>query len=195
MEEFRKQQRARRRGDGGVARRAADEPVVYRPPERPTSRRRPVTCRTESRPLRYAERGAEPRHVPKDACENEAVRPRRRDGHERRDAHGTAAPRLAAVQASTAEFTELWHDLVGTLDVLAQCGLTHGDLSPYNVLVDETRCVLIDLPQVVDLVANPSGSDFLHRDCHNIAEFFARRGVLAADASTLALRLSGLALP
>ena len=93
MEEFRKQQRARRRGDGGVARRAADEPVVYRPPERPTSRRRPVTCRTESRPLRYAERGAEPRHVPKDACENEAVRPRRRDGHERRDAHGTAAPR------------------------------------------------------------------------------------------------------
>ena len=93
MEEFRKQQRARRRGDGGVARRAAGEPVVYRPPERPTSRRRPVTCRTESRPLRYAERGAEPRHVPKDACENEAVRPRRRDGHERRDAHGTAAPR------------------------------------------------------------------------------------------------------
>ncbi|MFN8198906.1 MAG: RIO1 family regulatory kinase/ATPase [Nakamurella multipartita] len=111
------------------------------------------------------------------------------------DPDGTAAPRLAAVQASTAEFTELWHDLVGTLDVLAQCGLTHGDLSPYNVLVDDTRCVLIDLPQVVDLVANPSGSDFLHRDCHNIAEFFARRGVLAADASTLALRLSGLALP
>lgn len=108
---------------------------------------------------------------------------------------GTAAPRLAAYEAGTAEFTELWHDLVGTLEILAEAGLTHGDLSPYNVLVDDTRCVVIDLPQVVDLVANPSGPDFLARDCRNIAEFFARRGVLAADAETLALRLTALALP
>jgi RIO kinase 1 len=111
------------------------------------------------------------------------------------DPDGTAAPRLATVQASTAEFTELWHDLVGTLDILAECGLTHGDLSPYNVLVDDTRCVVIDLPQVVDLVANPSGAEYLERDCRNIAEFFARRGVLAADAENLMLRLTGLALP
>ena len=54
-----------------------------------------------------------------------------------------------------------------------------------------TRCVVIDLPQVVDLVANPSGAEFLERDCRNIAEFFARRGVLAADAENLALRLAG----
>lgn len=116
------------------------------------------------------------------------------------DPDGTAAPRLAAVEASTTEFTELWHDLVGTLEILAEAGLTHGDLSPYNVLVDEsptgeTHCVVIDLPQVVDLVANPSGVEFLDRDCHNIAEFFARRGVLAADPETLALRLRGLAVP
>lgn len=108
---------------------------------------------------------------------------------------GTAAPRLASVEASTAEFTELWHDLVGTLEVIAESGMTHGDLSPYNVLVDDTRCIVIDLPQVVDLVANPSGTDFLDRDCRNIAGFFARRGVLAADAETLALRLIGLARP
>jgi RIO kinase 1 len=111
------------------------------------------------------------------------------------DPDGTAAPRLAVVEASTAEFTELWHDLVGTLEILAEAGLTHGDLSPYNVLVDDTRCIVIDLPQVVDLVANPSGAEFLDRDCRNIAEFFARRGVLAADAQTLALRLHGLAVP
>jgi RIO kinase 1 len=111
------------------------------------------------------------------------------------DPDGTAAPRLASVEASTAEFTELWHDLVGTLEVIAESGMTHGDLSPYNVLVDDTHCVVIDLPQVVDLVANPSGTDFLDRDCRNIAGFFARRGVLAADAETLALRLIGLARP
>jgi RIO kinase 1 len=108
---------------------------------------------------------------------------------------GIAAPRLAAHDGSTAEFTELWHDLVGSLEVLAEEGLTHGDLSPYNVLVDETGCVLIDLPQVVDLVANPQGRSFLDRDCRNIADFFARRGVLGADGYLLAERLHALALP
>ena len=108
---------------------------------------------------------------------------------------GTAAPRLAAFDASTADFTELWHDLVATLEVLAESGLTHGDLSPYNVLVDNGGCVVIDLPQVVDLVANPQGDAFLRRDCRNIADFFARRGVLAADPETLTLHLGGLARP
>ena len=108
---------------------------------------------------------------------------------------GTAAPRLAAFDGSTADFTELWHDLFATLEVLAESGLTHGDLSPYNVLVDNVGCVVIDLPQVVDLVANPQGESFLQRDCRNIAEFFARRGVLAADPETLALHLGGMARP
>jgi RIO kinase 1 len=108
---------------------------------------------------------------------------------------GTAAPRLAAFDATTSVFIDLWHDLVSSLEVLAESGLTHGDLSPYNVLVDEQGCVVIDLPQVVDLVANPQGEDFLRRDCQNIADFFARRGVLAADPETLALHLGGLARP
>ena len=108
---------------------------------------------------------------------------------------GTAAPRLAAFGGTASEFSELWHDLVATLEVLAESGLTHGDLSPYNVLVADTGCVVIDLPQVVDLVANPRGEDFLRRDCRNIADFFARRGVLAADPETLALHLGGLASP
>ena len=111
------------------------------------------------------------------------------------DPDGTAAPRLAAFNATTSVFTELWHDLVSSLEVLAQAGLTHGDLSPYNVLVDEKGCVVIDLPQVVDLVANPQGEEFLRRDCRNIADFFARRGVLAADPENLALHLGGLARP
>ncbi len=44
-------------------------------------------------------------------------------------------------------------------------------------------------------MANPQGEDFLRRDCRNIADFFARRGVLAADPETLALHLLGLARP
>lgn len=106
---------------------------------------------------------------------------------------GEAAPRLAAYDGSTAEFTELWHDLVASLEALADTGLTHGDLSPYNVLVSEDRCVLIDLPQVVDVVANPQGEWFLQRDCAVIAQHFARRGVLAADGELLAMHLLGIA--
>ncbi len=108
---------------------------------------------------------------------------------------GEAAPRLAAAGASTAEFVDLWHSLVASLEVLAESGYTHGDLSPYNVLVDDEGCVLIDLPQVVDLVANPQGESYLWRDCRVIAEFFARKGVLAADPETLALHLASLAQP
>ncbi len=106
---------------------------------------------------------------------------------------GVAAQRLSSYDADTAEFTELWHDLVATLETLAREGLTHGDLSPYNVLVHDGACVLIDLPQAVDVVANPQGNTFLNRDCQIIADFFGRRGVLAADGELLALHLGGIA--
>ncbi|WP_090482768.1 serine protein kinase RIO [Nakamurella panacisegetis] len=106
---------------------------------------------------------------------------------------GVAAPRLSSWTGDAAEFTELWHDLVAGLEILAQEGLTHGDLSPYNVLVHQDRCVIIDLPQAVDVIANPQGETFLRRDTQVIAGFFARRGVLEADGELLALHLGGIA--
>ena len=106
---------------------------------------------------------------------------------------GVAASRLSSYDGDTSEFTSLWHDLVGTLELLAATGLTHGDLSPYNVLVQDGSCVLIDLPQAVDVVANPQGESFLARDCRGIADFFARRGVLAADGELLTMHLGSLA--
>ena len=48
--------------------------------------------------------------------------------------------------------------------MLALAGYAHGDLSPYNVLVHDGRLVLIDLPQIVDVVGNPQGPAFLARD-------------------------------
>jgi RIO kinase 1 len=104
---------------------------------------------------------------------------------------GVAAPRLAETELGTDELTDLWQDLVMTLEMMAERGLVHGDLSPYNVLVHENRCVIIDLPQMVDLVANPQGRRFLQRDCVNVATFFARRGV-RADGEVLAGHLAAL---
>lgn len=106
---------------------------------------------------------------------------------------GVAAQRLSSYDGDCAEFTSLWHDLVRTLELLALQGLTHGDLSPYNVLVHDGSCVVIDVPQAVDVVANPQGEMFLARDCRVIADFFERRGVLAADGELLALHLGSLA--
>jgi len=35
---------------------------------------------------------------------------------------------------------------------------------------------MIDLPQVVDIVSNPNGVEFLQRDCVNICTWFASHG-------------------
>lgn len=92
---------------------------------------------------------------------------------------GRAAPRLAQLRPDRARLRQLWEQLVDALVVLARAGLAHGDLSPYNLLVHEDRLVLIDLPQVVDLVGNPNGPEFLARDVRVVMAWFAARGLPA----------------
>jgi RIO kinase 1 len=90
---------------------------------------------------------------------------------------GRAAPRLAATRPGPALLASYYEQLRDAVLALARDGVAHGDLSPYNVLAAGDRLVLIDLPQVVDLVANPAGPDFLLRDCHNVCTWFERRGL------------------
>jgi RIO kinase 1 len=90
---------------------------------------------------------------------------------------GTAAPRLAGLRPDREELCDLWHQLVDALLGLARHGLTHGDLSAYNLLVHEGRLVLIDLPQVVDVIGNPQGPEFLARDVQRIGDWFLARGL------------------
>lgn len=108
------------------------------------------------------------------------------------DDDGRAAPRLAGWRGTPQQARALWEQLRDAMTLLAREGWAHGDLSPYNLLVHGDRLVMIDLPQVVDVVANPAGMEFLARDCRNVAGWFARHGVdvdvdlligdLAADA-------------
>ncbi|MCK2124928.1 RIO1 family regulatory kinase/ATPase, partial [Pseudomonas sp. PNPG3] len=71
----------------------------------------------------------------------------------------------------------------GVVMDLAALGLVHGDLSAYNVLVDtreaDERLVVIDVPQVIDLIANPSGERFLRRDCENVCTWLRAHGAPA----------------
>jgi RIO kinase 1 len=90
---------------------------------------------------------------------------------------GAAAPRLAQLRPEPDELRDLWEQLTEALCALARRGWAHGDLSAYNLLVDAGRLVLIDLPQVVDVVGNPQGPEFLARDVRRITEWFAARGL------------------
>lgn len=101
-----------------------------------------------------------------------------------------AAPRLAASTASGGELAGMFEQVAEILLGFARAGCAHGDLSPYNLLVHEGRVVVIDLPQLVDVAANPNGFELLERDCRNVCDWFARRG-LEVDAGELFARAVG----
>lgn len=96
----------------------------------------------------------------------------------------TTAPRLAQCRPERDLLHSYYEQLRDVLFTLVQAGLVHGDLSPYNVLAAGERLVVIDLPQIIDLVGNPAGFDFLLRDCANVCGWFRARG-LAVDEQDL----------
>lgn len=91
-------------------------------------------------------------------------------------ADGTAAPRLAQTRPDPARLASYWEQLTHAMAVMAGMGVTHGDLSAYNLLAADDRLVIIDVPQAVDIVANPQGLNFLARDCRNACAWFRSRG-------------------
>lgn len=102
------------------------------------------------------------------------------------------APRLVETRPEPDLLAYWFEQLRSAIGELARLGVAHGDLSPYNILAAGERLVLIDLPQVVDLAANPAGMDFLRRDVHNVCSWFARRG-LAVDEEALFAELVTMA--
>lgn len=90
---------------------------------------------------------------------------------------GTTAPRLAQCRPAPALLGIYFEQLREALITMASIGLTHGDLSAYNILAAEERLVIIDLPQAVSIVGNPQGTEFLARDCRNVAGWFTSRGL------------------
>jgi RIO kinase 1 len=90
------------------------------------------------------------------------------------DEEGDVAPRLNDV-AMTAEQAREDHDMMMHYVKLMLCtGLVHGDLSEFNVLVDEYGPVIIDLPQAVDAAANNHAETMLARDVNNMTRYYAQ---------------------
>jgi RIO kinase 1 len=90
---------------------------------------------------------------------------------------GETAPRLAQTRPDPVLLASYFEQLREAVAVMAQAGIVHGDLSAYNILAAGERLVIIDLPQVVDLVGNPQGMDFLLRDITNVCGWFRSRGL------------------
>jgi RIO kinase 1 len=99
-------------------------------------------------------------------------------------ADGVAAPRLASARPGPGLLRDLFEQLREALLTVSSRGWAHGDLSPYNILVEGERLVIIDWPQIVDIIGNPQGFEFLHRDCVTVCRWFVGRG-LEVDAETL----------
>ena len=88
------------------------------------------------------------------------------------DSNGNAAPRLSEL-VLTAELSREYHRILITQVVRMLCaGIIHGDLSEYNVLVDSSGPVIIDLPQAINAAANNQACKMLLRDVENLATYF-----------------------
>ena len=90
------------------------------------------------------------------------------------DDEGLVAPRLNDV-SMTAELAIEDHAIVMKSVMRMLCaGLVHGDLSEFNVLVDDYGPVIIDLPQVVDAAANNNAFAMLERDVNNMTNYYGQ---------------------
>jgi RIO kinase 1 len=90
------------------------------------------------------------------------------------DESGGVAPRLGDVSMSAEQALED-HAVVMHYVVLMLCaGIVHGDLSEFNVLVDDYGPVIIDLPQAVDASANNHAESMLERDVNNMTQYYGQ---------------------
>jgi RIO kinase 1 len=99
------------------------------------------------------------------------------------DGSGEPAPRLGDVEL-TPEQALGWHAfMIGQIVRMLCTGVIHGDLSEFNVLIDATGPVIIDLPQAVNAAGNNNAFRILERDVTNMRSTFGRAApeLLATD--------------
>ncbi|KZY60924.1 kinase, partial [Oleiphilus sp. HI0065] len=84
------------------------------------------------------------------------------------DEEGNVAPRLGDVLMSEEQAIEDYALMIHYIKLMLCEGIVHGDLSEFNVLVDESGPVIIDLPQAVNAAANNSAQEMFTRDVNNM---------------------------
>jgi RIO kinase 1 len=90
------------------------------------------------------------------------------------DSEGVVAPRLSDVSLSASEALEGHTEVMRFVVRMLCAGLIHGDLSEFNILLDENGPVIIDLPQAVDAAANNNAESMLQRDVNKIRSYYGQ---------------------
>lgn len=87
---------------------------------------------------------------------------------------GEVAPRLNDVSMSEEQALEDHAQVMYYVMLMLCAGIVHGDLSEFNVLVDDYGPVIIDLPQAVNAAANNNAYAMLSRDVSNMTNYYAQ---------------------
>jgi len=90
-----------------------------------------------------------------------------------KDEEGYAAPRLNDVILTAEQAIEDHAVMMEYVKMMLCAGIVHGDLSEFNVLLDEYGPVIIDLPQAVNASANNNAQSMLARDINNMRDYYS----------------------
>lgn len=105
------------------------------------------------------------------------------------------APRLSDVRLAREDADSAYAQTAAIFTRLTQLGLVHGDLSTYNLLWQDGKVWLIDVPQVVEIEASPAARELLARDARSIVTSFRRLGIDGDGDALLRAALSGAGRP
>jgi len=89
-------------------------------------------------------------------------------------ANGEPAPRLWDARLNGDQARRVHELLVRYTVRMLCCGVVHGDLSEYNVLLAADGPVIIDLPQAVDPAMNRNAERLFKRDARNLSAYLGR---------------------
>ncbi|MFT5578299.1 MAG: RIO kinase 1 [Paraglaciecola psychrophila] len=90
------------------------------------------------------------------------------------DDEGAVAPRLNDVSMTPEQAREDHVIMMNYVKLMLIAGVVHGDLSEFNVLVDDYGPVIIDLPQAVDAAANNNAYEMFERDVNNMTQYYGQ---------------------
>jgi len=88
------------------------------------------------------------------------------------DELGDVAPRLDDVALTEDQAIEDHGLMMHYIKLMLCAGIVHGDLSEFNVLLDEYGPVIIDLPQAVDAAANNNAQVMFARDVNKMTQYY-----------------------